>query len=146
MSKELHLSRIHSPYNNRLEEHFCRRWVSVTAIQELRKKKESQVIAAQISRYEGQKTAYFCVTIAQASNFDQSNPSSVTIGMLINAELLENFRFIKDPLLPERVVNTTCERCAITDCKERVASASVINKSLVEHQIETALNDLSSQL
>jgi len=60
MTKDLHLSQLHSPYNNELAEHYCNRWVSITSIKELRLSKKTPVIAdAQISKYWNTDKEYF---------------------------------------------------------------------------------------
>lgn len=140
MVKELHLSRIHNPYNNQLNEHFCERWVSVTAINEL---KSNWNIGAQISEYIDHENRYFCITIAQPGNFAESQPSSVTIGMLITPELRATFNFLKDDKIRKRTVHTTCERCPLSDCEERSAPAVIVHQKNKEQQIYTALKELS---
>ena len=139
MTKELHLSRIHNPYNNRLDEHLCERWVSVTAIKE----NGGGVLAdGQISEYLDHENKYFCITLSQADNFGEAQPSSVTIGMLITPELRANFNFLKDAKLRKRLVHTTCERCSITDCESRAAAASVVAAQELEDDISRELNSL----
>lgn len=139
MTKELHLSRIHNPYNNRLDEHLCERWVSVTAIKE----NGGGVLAdGQISEYLDHENKYFCITLSQADNFGEAQPSSVTIGMLITPELRANFNFLKDAKLRKRLVHTTCERCSITDCESRAAAASVVAAQELEDDISRELSSL----
>ncbi len=141
MTKELHLSRIHNPYNNQLDEHFCQRWVSVTAIEAL---KSDLVIDGQISEYLDHENKYLCLTIAQPENFEEGHPSSVTIGMLITPELRANFNFLKDEKLRKRTVHTTCERCTLTNCKERASTSILVEKANLESKISEALKLLSS--
>jgi len=128
MTKELHLSQLHNPYANESNEHYCRRWVSVNIIKNLQARQfvasGSQVLCdAQISEYHGTDNAYLCISMAKVG---RAVPASVTVGLLITTELRRQFRFLDDPNLNRRTVNTTCERCAIADCEARAVPPSVI--------------------
>ncbi len=129
MTKDLHLSQLHSPYNNELKEHYCNRWVSVTAIKELRinKKKSINILAdAQISKYWNTDKEYLCISIAKPSRSDPEKGVSVTLGLLLTPTLRSLFNFITDPNLKIKDVHTTCERCGISHCAARVASPVII--------------------
>ena len=139
MIKELHLSRIHNPYNNQLNEHFCQRWMSVTAIKSL---KNQINIDAQVSEYLDNDNKYWCITIAQKENFAEQQPSSVTIGMLITPELRASFNFLKDENIRKRPVHTTCERCPLTDCQDRAAAPILKETEAKEAKISEALSQL----
>ena len=139
MTKELHLSRIHNPYNNQLNEHFCKRWLSVTTVQNI---KDEIIVDAQISEYIDHNNKYLCITIAQSESFSEKNPSSVTIGMLITPELRANFNFLKDGNIKKKTVHTTCERCPLMDCQERAAEATLIKAKKNENEISKLLQQL----
>ncbi|MEM8528028.1 MAG: helix-turn-helix domain-containing protein [Bacteroidota bacterium] len=131
MTKNLHLSQLQSPYNNQLEEHYCHRWVSVTAIHDLkkahRKKPQKAVVAdAQISKYWQSDKEYLCISLAKYSRSNKKRGVSVTLGILINPHVKSLFNFLSDPKLKSREVHITCERCGVADCAERVASPIVI--------------------
>ena len=141
MTKDLHLSQLHNPYNNELDEHYCNRWVSITSIKELgfTKKEQLQPIIAdaQISKYWGTNNEYLCISFAKPSFSNPENGVSVTIGLLVNAQLKSIFHFLKDPNLKIREVHTTCERCGIRTCEARVASPKIIeqrerNKTIID--------------
>lgn len=125
MTKELHLDRPHNPYANALNEHYCRRWVSVNIIKQARQLPAPRVLVqAQMSTYHDSEDTYLCVSMARTSQ--QGALSSVTLGLQVNETLRARFRFLSDPALPQRVVNTTCERCGISDCEARVRPALVL--------------------
>ena len=139
MVKELHLSRIHNPYSNQLNEHLCQRWVSISAI----KDNQGGVFAdAQISEYLDHENKYFCLSLSQDDNFGESPSSSVTIGMLITPELRASLNFLKDTSLRSRLVHTTCERCSIFDCSVRAAQPSVVMAEKLEQDISDHLSTL----
>lgn len=122
MTKELHLSRLHSPYANERDEHYCRRWVSINIIKQLPFQTSVPLLVdAQISHYWGTDNQYLCLAFAHANSMGRQSVSSVTIGLLVTDKLRQLFRFLGDANLPIRHVNTTCERCAMPGCEARVA-------------------------
>lgn len=129
MTKELHLDRPHNPYANALNEHYCRRWVSVNIIKQARQTRQKEVlIQAQMSEYWKAENTYFCFSLARPSSTSRGKFSSVTIGLQLNEALREQFRFLNDPKLSRRIVNTTCERCSVPDCEARVRPALVLEE------------------
>ena len=147
MNKELHLSRIHQPYANELSEHYCRRWVSVNAIKQLRTsiqldKSVTQVCDAQVSNYWETDLSYFCVTVAKQNTVNPKESISVTLGIFIDENARRLFRFLSDPNIKVKVVNTTCERCSMLDCGERAIAPFVIEKRNEQRDIEWALSKL----
>ena len=144
MNKELHLSRIHKPYANELHEHYCRRWVSVNAIKQLRTsiqldKSTTDVCDAQISNYWETELSYFCVTVAKPNTSSYKESVSVTLGILIDDNARRLFRFFSDPNIKVKVVNTTCERCSVPDCGERATAPFFIEKMNEQKEIDAAL-------
>ena len=136
ITKELHLSGLHKPYQNQLSEHLCHRWVSISSIKNLQGKKQDYFIDAQISEYWQTDNSYFCISIAQPNRFDNQEGSSVTLGLAFNEKLKGTFNFMKDPSLRKRLVHTTCEQCSISDCEHRVAPPTYIEKK--EHEMMLA--------
>lgn len=133
MSKELHLSQLHSPYANELSEHYCRRWVSVNIIKNMRAQqqiegKHSPIAEAQISSYWETTNEYLCISIAKIDPHAPNNPVSVTVGLLVNDELRRHFRFLDDVDLSKRTVNTTCERCNIPNCEARSVPPRIVEQ------------------
>jgi hypothetical protein len=70
---------------------------------------------------------------------------SVTLGFLLNDKLKNEMKFWNDPNIIARDVNATCERCPLTDCKERVAPPYTINKINKEAAIEEDINMILSE-
>ena len=147
MTKELHLSRIHKPYANEMNEHYCRRWISVNAIKQLKTtmqldKNTLHVCDAQISRYWETDLEYFCVTVAKPNTANPKESLSVTLGILIDDNARRLFRFLTDPAIKYKIVNTTCERCSVPDCGERAVAPIFIEKMNEKKEIEAALKAL----
>ena len=144
MTKELHLSQLHNPYANALNEHYCHRWISIKSIKRVmdlakNKKYRSPVIDAQISEYWQTHNKYLCISIAKPVAKGGSDAASVTIGLLIDQKLLYTMPFVNDPAIPVLTVHTTCERCGIKDCKERAARPTVIIEMEKDKKKEEAL-------
>lgn len=148
MTKELHLSQLHNPYGNSLHEHYCHRWISIRSIKEVVAQVRSQkyvapLVEAQISQYWQTHNRYLCITIAKPLNKEGTQFDSVTIGLLIDQNLVHSMPFVNDPAIMVRTVHTTCERCGILDCLERVAEPVVLERQSEKVEQERALNLLN---
>jgi transcriptional regulator with XRE-family HTH domain len=131
LTKELYLSQLHNPYINTSQEHYCRRWIAISIMQEVKekmkeKKFQGTMVRAQVSKYWQTHNSYFCITFAKAQVNNPNKMESVTLGLLIDQKLLQKIPFINNPSVPVKEVSTTCERCGIMDCKERAAKPTVI--------------------
>lgn len=147
MTKDLHLSQLHNPYNNELEEHYCNRWVSITSIKEQRlnhKKNQEAIVAdAQVSRYWQTDKEYLCISMAKPGFDDPQSGVSVTIGLLVTPQLRAIFHFLSDPKLKYREVHTTCERCGIRDCEARAAPPVIIEEQERKTDMLESLSELT---
>lgn len=147
LTKELHLSKSHNPHANFLNEHYCRRWISISLIKELRslhrlRGETKYITGAQISKYHDTDDEYLCITIAFPNVSNASESMSVTIGCYIDDNLRERIKFLDDPSIKSRVVNTTCERCTLIDCNDRIAPPDYIQKEAEQNRLKAALADL----
>jgi transcriptional regulator with XRE-family HTH domain len=147
IDKELHLSHQHHPHSNGLQEHYCRRWLSLSLLKDLHDlqnvgKYVGTIVGAQRSRYFGTDDEYLCLTLARSASPVPGQNVSVTIGLLINEKLKEIIKFVDDPSISFREVNKTCERCAITDCSERGAPATIIEKRQHRRAIQESLKKI----
>ncbi len=144
MTKELHLSRLHNPYANELNEHYCRRWVSINIIKKLRARQQLEnttapIVDAQISSYWQTPNSYLCLSIAKSDTQPPFKSNSVTVGLLINEQLRRQFAFLDDPGLSRRTVHTTCERCGIPNCEARAAAPVALERQHRHTRIREAL-------
>ncbi len=127
ITKELHLSQLHNPHANLSNEHYCRRWMAVSLMEQgqengKQKKTKGPLIGAQISHYWQTQNRYLCITIAKPQSKQSAEMVSVTLGLMLDKPMLQLMRFVNDTAIPTRIVNTTCERCPISDCQERAAA------------------------
>ncbi|MEM6347279.1 MAG: helix-turn-helix domain-containing protein [Bacteroidota bacterium] len=150
INKELHISRQHNPHANDLNEHYCRRWVSIRILQQMREgqlpsTREDYQVAVQRSQYHGTKNEYFCVSIAGPNDPTPNVNVSVTLGIFIDSHSSKRIRFMKQESVPEIQVNETCERCPLTDCAERAAPALVVENRARKENIRLKIGELLGQ-
>ena len=147
VDKELHLNHHHHPHANGLNEHYCRRWLSISLLSDLDDMQKSgkyagTIVGAQRSRYYDTDDEYLCFTLARPSYPAPGKNVSVTLGLLIDEELKKKIAFWNDPSINLREVNTTCERCAIQDCQERAAPAGVIELKEQRRKVQESLRQI----
>mgnify|MGYP001161958471 CR=1 FL=1 len=147
IDKELHLNHRHEPHANALNEHYCRRWLSISLLADLTQMQQSgryagALVGAQRSVYFDSKDEYLCFTIARPAYPSPEKNVSITIGILVDEALLKQVKFLDDPAITTRQVNTTCERCPIRDCQERAAAPSVVETKDRRKQVQRVLREL----
>jgi transcriptional regulator with XRE-family HTH domain len=147
VDKELHLNRRHHPHGNGLFEHYCRRWVALSLLKDLHQMQKEgmyvdNIVRAQRSRYYGTEDEYLCLTIARPGYPTPNRNVSVTIGILINPETSKRIGFLEDPAIQRRIVNKTCERCALRDCEERAAAPVIVDRREESKRIQARLAEL----
>lgn len=152
LSNELRLNTRHNPGGYQENEHYCRRWVSFETINKMEsklkkdKKFSGRTVGILHSKFLESKDEYLCISVAQRGNLQKNTFSSLTIGFQLNDNLKNKIKFWNDPQIPMKIVNDTCEKCKILDCRERVAppiTAEKIEKSL---NVENILKQLASNL
>lgn len=141
VTKELHLSNLHNPHENRLNEHYCRRWVSITSIEQLKNNANlgGPIASIQVSNYLNTNNSYLCITIAKRNESNAQEMISVTIGFLVNQDLKNKIKLLDDPNVPSTTVHTTCERCSLTNCTQRVIEPLKIQENELLMQKQAAI-------
>jgi XRE family transcriptional regulator, fatty acid utilization regulator len=150
INKELHLNRRHHPHGNGLDEHYCRRWISISLLKELNDAqkvdsedsthiKDKLLIGVQRSQYFKTNDEYICFTVARPSG---AKNISITIGILIDNESKEKIKFLNDSSISCREVSTTCERCGVQDCKERAIQPIVVMQKQERGKINDTLKTI----
>ncbi|MEM1326333.1 MAG: helix-turn-helix domain-containing protein [Bacteroidota bacterium] len=146
VDRELHLDDRRYPHRNELNEHYCRRWIGLSSLNQLPEEATTDYqFYIQRSRYFETADEYLCLTIARANYPGQKTNVSVTLGLRIDNHLKQTIQFWDDSTIPVRIVNKTCERCPIMDCRERVASPVIVEKREKSRRIEQVLEALSSK-
>ena len=135
LTKELHLSKLHTPHGVARDEHYCRRQVSVTILRELKNSQQAgtwdgqPICRAQRITFSTSGNAYFVFSIAKSSPPTPDN-SSINIGFPLTDQLRNVFQFLDDPAIPEAIVGETCERCPIANCEVRAAAPVELDRQL----------------
>lgn len=145
LTKELHLSGKHNPHANQVNEHYCRRWISITMLQQVKALSQTgnykrPKAGIQRSQYIDSKNEYLCITLARPLNRKPHLSSSVTIGFLINTEFKKRVKFWNDENISLKLVNESCERCSLTDCEVRAAQPVFYKKQQETNTLEAELN------
>lgn len=148
MDKELHLNRRHQPHATGLGEHYCRRWLSITLLHDLRAQQaenpNQQLVGVQRAVFVATGEEYFCIAIAKPGHPTPGRNVSVTLGVLLDDHAKQRIRFWNDPAIPVRTVNVTCQRCALSDCTERAAPPKVVLRREERKKMEEMLKLLTS--
>ncbi|WP_266366811.1 helix-turn-helix domain-containing protein [Tellurirhabdus rosea] len=149
LSKEMHLAKLHNPHAT-VNEHNCRRWVSLTALMELDEMQQAGIWngqplgRGQVSEYLDSQSRYLMLTLAKPSPPKAGVNSSVSLGLAIDDKLRALVRFLNDDKLIHRIVNETCERCSLADCHERVYAPVVWQRHRRHEELKRAVKELSA--
>jgi transcriptional regulator with XRE-family HTH domain len=147
LSKELHLSRKHSPRGTVLQEHFCRRWMFISILNDLAKLhkntgKLEEIGGAQIDKYHETGEEFLVLSMARPLYPTPGVNSSLSLGIRLDENAREKIKFLADPLIQTKIVNDTCERCNAQNCKERVAPPYVYNALKQEKERREAVKKI----
>ncbi len=145
INKELHLSQLHSPHGQKMSESYCRRWVAIKSLVQLKNQKlinqKLSLVLGQISIVEDGQP-YFSISLARKTNTQANTNQSLTIGFLVNNDLKNVIKFLDDPILPKISIGQTCERCSKENCEERVAPPVYFQNETEKHNRELSLINL----
>lgn len=149
LTKEMHIARKHNPHTVR-DEHYCRRWVALTILQELADLQQKgqyhyTLCRAQISHYIDTQDKYFVVSFAKPMSPTPNLNVSVSMGIRLDHNVRSKIKFLNTGQISTREVNETCERCPSFDCKERMAAPTVLQRKRKNEAIRKAMTKLSSE-
>ncbi|MCA0233258.1 helix-turn-helix domain-containing protein [Runella limosa] len=149
LTKEMHIARKHNPHTVR-DEHYCRRWVALTILQELaelqsRSQYQHTLCRMQISHYMDTQDEYFVVAFAKPMSPTPNLNVSVSMGIRLDDNVRAKIKFLNHTNIPKREVNETCERCPSFDCKERMAAPTVLQRKRKNEAIRKAMLQLSGE-
>lgn len=127
LTKELNMSDVGIPSGISLNEHFCRRWLSLQVIDLHRGGQTAPDI--QISRFLDKPTQFLCISVARALVLQPDTWSSVTLGFQLDGATRRRIAFHNDKNIQQRVLGQTCERCPLSEeeCTQRVAPPTKLN-------------------
>lgn len=140
LNKELHLSKQQSPHANETDEHYCRRWVSLKVLEQISTSNKPHEFDLQVSIYPNEDKSYLVLSSATPDPFKSDRYRSVSIGIKINTQFKRKISFAESKSIPKKQVGVTCERCNISDCKERQVAPIVILRRLKDEKIADVVN------
>ncbi|MCC6461411.1 MAG: helix-turn-helix domain-containing protein [Saprospiraceae bacterium] len=151
IDKELHLNRRHQPHASGLNEHYCRRWISLTLLHDLQADQQKtgdhtrMRTGVQRVLFLDTQEEYLCLAVAKPGYPTLNRNVSVTLGILIDEQARRVIHFLNDDAIPRQMVNVTCERCALTDCAERAAPPTVVHKREERKRMQELLLKLTDK-
>lgn len=153
--KQLNMNRLLTPSGLALHEHFCRRWLLVRLLRELRDKNQSNsssptqlVTGVQMSEFLDSRDRFLCFGFARPAALKAGLNDSVILGFRVDPDLAQTMRFATDPSIPFVTINETCERCPLSaeHCADRVAPPTVLNAEKAQEKKRNSLRELVAQL
>jgi len=146
IDKELHLNRRHQPHASGLDERYCRRWLSIALLRELRQTADNPphpLIGVQRALFADTNEEYLCLGVAKPGYPTVGRNVGVALGILLDDRARAVIRFWDDPSIPKVLVNVTCERCGIADCAVRAAPPSALQKRDARKRMEETIKKLT---
>ncbi len=146
LTKELHINRDYPSYALLNPEHYCRRWGSVKILLNPSEfyKKNGISVGLQISKNIRTNNELLILTASNKDPFQKNRNRSVCVGFDISSKKKSKIKFYADKSVKELTVGVTCERCSLTDCKERAAAPTVYNEEQKNLHIEELISKLVS--
>lgn len=151
IDKELHLNRRHQPHASGLNEHYCRRWLSVSLLRNLQHQQNQGVArppllaGVQRAAFADTNEEYLCIAVAKPGFPTVGRNVSVTLGVLLDEHARETIRFWNDPAIQKATVNVTCERCSVAGCTERAAPPTIVQKREERKHMQELLKKLTEK-
>lgn len=141
--KELHLNQQQAPHANATNEHYCRRWIAIKNLINL--KGNEQVTEAQISHYKDSGLSYLVISTSEKNPFSDGTNRSYCIGILLNPNSLKKINFAKSDSVRTINVGVTCESCSIIDCEVRMAPPVRLEKEQFNEDMKMAIGKIRKE-
>jgi transcriptional regulator with XRE-family HTH domain len=152
--KRLNMNDLRLPSGIALNEHYCRRWLSVRLLHEMADFKppdtpgEAPLVGVQISEFLETHDRFLSFGFSRPLVLSPNVSSSVVVGFRLDNDLEQTIRFAEDPNIPVVIIHETCERCPLVgdQCTVRAAEPLILRQEERKAQRKTALNKLMAQL
>ncbi len=143
--KQLNLDQLIVPSGIGLNEHYCRRWLSVKLLRDFPDSADGRpAVGVQMSEYVHTRDRFLCIGFSRPLTLSSSTKSSVIIGFQVDAELYNAIRFANDPAIPKVYIHETCERCPLTpeQCSDRAVPPTILRAEEAATARRLAVNRL----
>lgn len=148
IDKELHINRRRQSHASGIKEHYCRRWLSPVLLRKMQQnptEKDAMLAGVQRATFLDTNDEYLCIALTKAGYPTLDRNVSVTLGVLLDEQARKFIRFWDDPQIPKAIVNTTCERCPLSDCQERAVPASEVQRKEARRKMQELIAKLSGE-
>ena len=142
--KELHLNQQQAPHAKATNEHYCRRWVAIKNIINL--KENEKISDAQISHYIDSGLSYLVISTSQKNPFSDGTNRSYCLGILLNSNSLKKIKFAKNENITTENVGVTCETCSMRDCEQRQAPPIRIDKETFNENMKKQIQRIRKKV
>jgi len=143
--KQLNLNQLIVPSGIGLNEHYCRRWLSVKLLRDFPEPVDGRpAVGVQMSEYVHTRDRFLCIGFSRPLTLSRSTKSSVIIGFRVDAELYNAIRWASDPAIPKEYIHETCERCPLApeQCSDRAAPPTILRTEEAATARRLAVNRL----
>ena len=152
--KHLNMNQLNVPSGLGLQEHYCRRWLSVRLLREMADRQSAGSTdrfpppEVHISRFLDSNERYLAFGFARSLILSPGVNSSVTVGFRLTPDLDRTVRFVVDPTIAQVIINETCERCPMkpAECEVRAAPPVTLENEQDNLARKKALNRLIAQI
>ncbi len=152
LTKVFNMSRVPVPHGIGLNEHYCRRWLSMRLLRELSARQlrgdpNSPLLMGQRAHFWEDQAEFFVIAMARPLVLQEGVNSSVSLGFLMNEEFRRTVRFWNDPEIARIDVNLTCQRCPLSpdECLDRVVPPTIHEREMDRRRKEDALEELAGE-
>jgi transcriptional regulator with XRE-family HTH domain/Zn-dependent peptidase ImmA (M78 family) len=150
--KRLNMNQLLLPSGIGLNEHYCRRWLSIKLLREISaqdipKTAEEMPVGVQLSEFLESQDKFLSIGFARQLVLSPSIFSSVVVGFRVDPVANQTIRFLEDPAIPHIIINETCEMCSLTanQCHLRGAEPILIQQQEEARARKLAINMLRDQ-
>jgi hypothetical protein len=102
-----------------MNEHYCRRWISIKTIEQSIEQNNSHFFDAQFRDMKTAETNF--VSHPQLKILSKDCMRSISVESWL-PEREEKIKFIDNKSIRKQIVGVTCETCAVKNCKERASA------------------------
>jgi len=132
--KHLNMNQLNVPSGIGLREHYCRRWLSMRLLRDMKAEQESghwekfPPPGIHMSRFVNSEERFLAIGFARSLVLSPGVNSSVTVGFRVTPKLRDVIHFLDDEAIPREIINETCERCPLTpsECRVRAAEPTIL--------------------
>ncbi len=153
LTKELNLNQLIVPTGIGLNEHYCRRWLSIRLLEDLSNDQSSHItddglaVSVQMSEFLNTQDRFLCIGFGRTpSNLSGQSTSSI-VGFRVGPDLHHTIRFMHDPKIMRLLIDQTCERCTLSaaQCSDRAAEPIIVQQQEASRQRRKALRQLMTK-